>query len=268
MFKWFPGHMHKGRKAIDDIKGKIDVVIDVRDARAPLSTYNPLFDEYLGAKPRVVILNKMDRADPAVTPLWEAYFKAQGHACLTINAVQKNSASTIVRLATSIAKRVYRPGRPITAMIVGVPNVGKSTLINTLAGRKIAQAGNLPALTRAPQRVSINVEFELFDMPGILDPSPQDEAQQYRLALIAAMRDTVIEYDELGIFLLEFCQAHYPKALKQRYSLKDPQASVESIVEQLALHYGKQNENSVGALLVQDFRDGHLGRLSLERPPV
>jgi ribosome biogenesis GTPase A len=152
-------------------------------------------------------------------------------------------------------------------MIIGVPNVGKSTLMNALVGRKIAPAGNLPALTRAPQRVAITTEFELFDMPGILDPNPQDEAAQYRLALIAAMRDTVIDYAVLGTFLMEYCQKICPHVLVERYGLPDPQQPIEHILEYLAEHYGKQQEQGVGALVVQDFREGRLGRISLERPP-
>lgn len=266
MFKWFPGHMHKGRKAINELKSKIDVVLDVRDARAPLSTYNPLFEEYLGSKPRLIILNKIDQADPKVTKLWQTYFEAQKQAVLCLSALNQACIKNIVDLATTLSGRIYRPGRPITAMITGVPNVGKSTLINTLAGRKLAPAGNLPALTRAPQRVAINVAFELFDMPGILDPNPQDEQASYRLALISAMRDTVIDYDLLGGFLIQYCQLYYPHVLKQRYQIEPANMTVESILAQLRDVYGKKTDQSVGAWVVQDFREGRLGRMSLERP--
>jgi len=272
---WYPGHMHKARKKIKEAMPHIDLVIEVLDARIPHCSRNPLVAELRGDRPCIEILNKSDLADPRSTQAWIAYFEREnGVTALPLTSTQKGQVRKVVELAHALFPNRKTDRKPIRTMIMGIPNVGKSTLINSLAGKNIARVGNEPAVTRAQQQINLGNGIMLFDTPGILWPRMGDGSCGYRLAATGAVKDTAIEYEDIALFAAEYLLQAYPDALKERYGLSElPQRDIE-LLEALGKKRGclraggRIDLNKASTILLHDLRSGALGRISLERPEV
>jgi len=284
--QWFPGHMTRAKRQIEDKLKLIDVVFELIDARIPQSSRNPMIDEITGAKPRLVLLNKADLADPALTAAWCSYFRALGHEALAIDASSGTGVKDIpakarellrARIERQIAKGM-KP-RPVRALIVGIPNVGKSTLINRLAGRNVAATGDRPGVTKGQQWIRTGAELELLDTPGILWPKFEDARAGSLLAATGAIKEEVLHIDEVACFVLQTLADDYGGTLQERYSLADevPKAlpdlaAASTVLEAIGKRRGclgsggfVDYEKAAGVLL-RDLRSGKLGRITLERP--
>ncbi len=278
--QWFPGHMAKARREVTEKLKLVDIVFELIDARLPLSSRNPMIDQVIHQKPRLLILNKADLADKAETDKWIAYFKEQGAVAVAINSFQGQGLQVVTKTAKEILapqiermkKRGIRPGA-VRAMIVGIPNVGKSTLINRLAKRNIAKTGNTPGVTRAQQWIKYGKELELLDTPGILWPKFEDQEAGYKLALTGAIKDTLLNMDDLALYGLRFLEAHYPDRLNEKYGLTTIGESPDEILAVFD-HVGKLrnvlsaggeiNYDKVSELIVQDIRNEQLGKLTFD----
>lgn len=266
---WYPGHMHKARKDITLALHQVDAVIEVVDARLPYSSENPLLNRLIGQKPRLRILNKADLADPAISKRWLAWFAEHGIDALLMYREDDSALRQILKRVT--ARLETRNTRPNRIMIVGIPNVGKSTLINLLADRKIAKVGDEPAVTKARQEIKLGENLVLLDTPGILWPRLEDQQAAYRLAASGAIRNTAIELGDVGLFAVEFLQQRYPRYLQERYQLDaagmQPVALLEAIGKKRGcLTKGGVDFTKAGELVINDLRSGKLGLLSLETP--
>ena len=230
---WFPGHMHKAQKEIKEILPQIDVVIEVCDARLPFSSENPMITEIRGDKPLIKILNKSDLADPVKTQEWLIYLEAQQNVkAIALTTDSPSIAKTIPSLIRSLVPNKDETGKQINAVIVGIPNVGKSTLLNTLVGKAKAKVGNEPAVTKGQQRIRLDEGLYLYDTPGMLWPKIVNENSGYRLAITSAVKDTAFEHDDIACFAAEYLLEHYPERLKSRYKLDElPEQEVELLEE-------------------------------------
>ncbi|MDR5897877.1 ribosome biogenesis GTPase YlqF [Halomonas vilamensis] len=298
MLGWFPGHMNKARRQIKDALPEIDVVIEVLDARLPYSSANPMLAELTRHKPVLKILSRADLADPERTADWVAFFDAQPNTrALAITTTNARELKSIPKLCHTLAGEV-RADRDVRVMVMGIPNVGKSTLINGLAKRKIAKTGNEPAVTKRQQKVRIDGRVALIDTPGVLWPKIEDQASAYRLAASGAIRDTAIEYIDVGIITSAELAKRYPEALTARYKLTtlpryaapetpptveadgperpdflalagfDGHAILKDIARKRGgLRAGGEVDLHRGAeVLLHELRDGKLGRITLETP--
>lgn len=266
---WYPGHMHKARKDITRALQQVDALIEVVDARLPYASANPLLNSLVGERPRLRILNKADLADPLVSAQWLAHFRDLAIDSMLFDKADQGSLRRI--LPTLTARIPERSTRARRLMIVGIPNVGKSTLINLLAARKIARVGNEPAVTRARQEVRITENLVLLDTPGILWPRLDDQAAAYRLAISGAIRNTALELDDIGLQAVAFLQQRYPAVLRERYGvdpcLGEPLALLEAIgAKRGCLVRGGVDLTKAAEVVLNDLRGGKLGRLSLETP--
>ncbi len=272
---WFPGHMHKARKKIKEAMPKIDLVIEVMDARLPYSSENPLVSELRGDRPCIKILNKSDLADPAVTQAWQEHFeKETGVKALTLSATQKGQSRRVLELANKIFAGRNTALKPIRTMIMGIPNVGKSTLINSLAGKVIAKVGDEPAVTKQQQQINLGNGILLFDTPGFLWPRFEDQNSGYRLAVTGAIKNTAIEFEDIALYAAEYLLQAYPEALKTRYKLKQLPARDIELLEEIgrrrgALRSGGRIDlHNASEILLNDIRSGALGRISMESPAL
>jgi len=265
--------MHKARLEIQAALPKVDVVIEVLDARIPYSSENPMLAELLGDKPCLKVLTKSDLADEAQTKAWQDYLERT--ASVRAQAVTKEDVSTIRRL-TSVASNMvpHRHGKTVRAMIVGIPNVGKSTIINCLAGRKIAKTGNTPAVTKRQQRVNLDDGIALLDTPGVLWPNVHNVNSGYRLALLGSIKETAMDYAEVGFFGARAMLELHPDRLVERYGLESlPETDLE-VIESLGRRRGCLGRSGVvdidraSRILVTEVRSGGLGRLTLETPAM
>lgn len=273
---WYPGHMAKARRLLEAQLKRVDIVLELCDARLPLSSRNPDLDGLLASKPRLLLLNKEDLADPAATRQWISYFKDQGISAHPIQA-GKNKQK-ILKLVDALTaekrQRAQNRGIAITsrAMVVGVPNVGKSTLINALAGRSAMKTQDRPGVTRAPQWIKAGERLELLDTPGMLWPKLQDQVAARRLAYIAAIRDEVLDSYHLAIHLLDELMDIAPGQVATRYKLKDQSARGQALLEAICQARGflqKGNEFDLDrgvACVLDEFRAGLIGRITLEMP--
>src|SRR3954468_7762029 len=224
--QWFPGHMAKARREVTEKLKLVDIIFELVDARIPYSSRNPMIDEIIQHKPRLVLLNKADMADKEVTREWIAYFANKGIKALAINSQAGEGMKNIVQASNEILKEKFdrlkargvKP-RAIRAMIVGIPNAGKSTLINRLAKKNIAKTGNTPGVTKAQQWIKVGKELELLDTPGILWPKFEDQEVGCKLAVTGAIKDTLLNLQDLVVFSIKFLSVHYPERLKERYKL-------------------------------------------------
>lgn len=283
--QWFPGHMAKARRQIEEKLKLIDIVIELLDARIPLSSRNPMIDEILRNKPRIVLLNKADLADPDVTNMWVKYFADDGLQALPIDASSGNNMSLILArckeiLQDKIDKQLSKGMTPraIRALIVGIPNVGKSTLINRLAGRSIAATGDRPGITKSQQWIKVGKEMELLDTPGILWPKFEDQMVGYRLAATGAIKDEILNVEDVAFFAVKHLILHYKEAFAKRYSLEvgevdlDNPHEVVEIMEAIGKRRGclqsggTVNLEKASLVILHDLRSGKFGRLSLEKP--
>ena len=277
-FQWYPGHMTKAKRQMQEDIKLIDLVIELVDARIPLSSRNPDIDELGKNKARLILLNKADLASEAQNQAWAAWFKEKGFYVLQIDARRKNGMKTIQNVILEACQekieRDRRRGiknRPVRAMVVGIPNVGKSTFINTFAGKACAKTGNKPGVTKGKQWIRLNKNVELLDTPGILWPKFDDQMVGLRLALIGSIKDEILNIDELSLELIELLQQHYPGMLKERYDIDETLDKVK-VLEAIAVSRNcmkKGNEvdySKAAALVIDDFRSGRIGRITLEFP--
>lgn len=279
--QWYPGHMTKTRRMIAENLKYVDVVAEVIDARIPIASRNPDIDELVGGKPRVIILNRADQADPAASKAWGAYFRAQGMSVLECDArsgagVKQFSPVMRGALKEQIAKwkEKGQVGRPVRAMVVGIPNVGKSTFINSFAGTTRAKAANKPGVTRGKQWISVD-NFDLMDMPGVLWKKFDSLETASNLAFIGSIRDDILDIEELACGLLSSVRGIYPEQLLARYKLDEsalelpPYDLLQAIGAKrgMLISGGEVDTERAAKMLVGEFRASKWGRLSLERPP-
>jgi len=272
LINWYPGHMHKAQKKVREIMPTVNVVIEVLDARLPFSSANPMIEQLRKDKPFLKILSKTDLADAEVTKQWIDQIRlADNVDAMAISKSNTDLTRSIPNKIRELVGRWEHEHKTIKALILGIPNVGKSTLINILAGKKIAAVGNEPAVTKGQQKIRISDDIHLIDSPGMTWPGSKSEIVNYRLAVSGAIRDTALEYDDVGMYAAEFLLARYPERLLQTYSLTSLADEAWMVLEDIAKKRGCMSGRSadfkrVGELLVRDLRAGKLGRLSIERP--
>ncbi len=277
-YQWYPGHMTKAKRMMQEDIKLIDLVIELVDARIPLSSRNPDIDELGKNKARLILLNKSDLADPKYNKLWAEYFKEKGFHVLEINSKNGTGIKAIQGVVQDACKekidRDRKRGiinRPVRAMVVGIPNVGKSTFINSFAGKACTKTGNKPGVTKGKQWIRLNKGIELLDTPGILWPKFEDQAVGMKLAFIGSMNDEVLHIDELSLDLIHFLQEKYDGVLKKRYEV-EPVGNTSEILREICIArhcYMKGEEPDLqraAAIVVEDFRSGKLGRITLEFP--
>jgi len=278
--QWYPGHMTKTRRQMERDVKLVDLVAEVVDARIPASSRNPDIDAMVGERPRLIILNRADQADPTMTARWAAWFRRKGFGVLETDARSGRGVDQFSSAAKSVLKdklAAWRAkgqvGRPIRAMVVGVPNVGKSTFINKVARRKSAKASDRPGVTRGKQWVSVDSGLELLDTPGILWPRFEDEATGLHLAFTGAVKDEITDVEGLACALLELLRDRYPKALEERYKLEAPDGLPGwELLERCArkrgmlISGGEADTGRMAKVLLDEFRGGKLGRFTLEAP--
>ena len=277
-FQWYPGHMTKAKRMMQENMKLIDIMIELVDARIPLSSRNPDIDQLAANKARLILLNKTDMADERVTAQWEEYFKEKGFYVARTNSRSgkgvKGTQAIVMEACKEKIERNKKRGiknRPIRAMIAGIPNVGKSTFINSLAGKACTKTGNKPGVTKGKQWIKLNKNIELLDTPGILWPKFEDQQVGLRLALIGSIRDEILNQDEIAIELIEYLKNHYEGILSDRYQVDESEDRVK-ILEQIAMNRNckmKGNEldyEKASKILLEEFRNGKLGKISLEVP--
>ena len=278
--QWYPGHMTKAKRAMkEDIK-LIDLIIEVVDARVPLASRNPDIDELGKGKARLILLNKSDLADERYNEQWSAYFQKKGFYVVKVNAKSgaglKSIQGVIQEACKAKIERDRRRGiknRPIRAMVVGIPNVGKSTFINSYAGKACAKTGNKPGVTKGKQWIRLNKTLELLDTPGILWPKFEDQEVGKRLAFIGSIKDEILNLEELSLELLDYIRTNYPGLLNTRYGIEEegtPVSLLEAVADKRkCLIRGQEIDYAKAAgIVMEEFRNGKIGRITLEFPPV
>lgn len=278
--QWYPGHMTKAkRQMLEDLK-LIDLIIELVDARIPLSSRNPDIDELGKNKARLILLNKSDLADERYNEQWSAYFQKKGFYVVKVNAKSgaglKSIQGVIQEACKAKIERDRRRGiknRPIRAMVVGIPNVGKSTFINSYAGKACAKTGNKPGVTKGKQWIRLNKTLELLDTPGILWPKFEDQEVGKRLAFIGSIKDEILNLEELSLELLDYIRTNYPGLLNTRYGIEEegtPVSLLEAVADKRkCLIRGQEIDYAKAAgIVMEEFRNGKIGRITLEFPPV
>ena len=273
--QWYPGHMHKANKEIKEVLPKIDLIIEVLDSRIPFSSQNPLLSKLRGTKPCIRVLSKSDLSDPVVTQQWQDYLELeQGVKTLAITTQQPEKIKLITQLCKKMMPEKGSNDKVIKAMIMGIPNVGKSTVINILADRMIAITGNEPAVTKRQQRIKLPDNIVLSDTPGVLWPKIENPNSSYRLAATGAIKDTAIIYNDVAFFTMEYLLEHYPEEIKQRFQLDNIPDNEADAVEAIGrkrgcLRAGKKVDiEKTSKIIIAEFRSGVLGRITLETPDL
>jgi ribosome biogenesis GTPase A len=272
---WFPGHMHKAQKEIKEILPQIDVVIEVCDARLPLSSENPMITEIRGDLPLIKILNKSDLADPKKTAVWLEYLESQKNVkAIALTTDNPSVAKTLPSLIRKLAPSKNETGKQINVVIMGIPNVGKSTLLNTLVGKAKAKVGNEPAVTKGQQRIRLDEGLYLYDTPGMLWPKIINENSGYRLAITSAVKDTAFDHEDIACFAGEYLLAEYPERLQERYQLKTiPETEIE-LLEEIGRRRGcvksggRIDFHKASTILINEIRDSTLGGITFETPDI
>ena len=272
---WYPGHMHKAIREMTKILPDVDMVIELLDARLPASSQNPAIVTLRDNKPCIKILSKSDLADPETTSRWQAHFEkdASVKTCQTTLDL-KGKPESIIRLCQSLVPSRVNANLSMLVMVAGIPNVGKSTLINALAGRKIAKTGNEPAITKGQQRIKLGQGIMLLDTPGILWPKIENENSGYRLAASGAIKDTAMGIEDVAFYLAGYLIKRYPTALKDRYDLVSVPATEIEFIELMGARRGclsaggRVDLEKASAILVNEFRAGMLGAITLETPDM
>ena len=277
--QWYPGHMTKTRRQIEADLKLVDAVCEIVDARIPISSRNPDIDAICGNKPRIIILNRMDLADPSATKQWSAYFRSKGIACVVCDCKSRKGINGFVPAVQSVLQeKIQRNAakgmnKPVKIMIVGIPNVGKSTFINQISGRKGAKAENRPGVTRGKQWVTVDPTLLLLDTPGILWPKFEDPNVGMMLAYTGAVKEDVIDLEELACRLIELLYSRYPDAIKERYHIEatDGTPGYELLEEAgrkrgYLMARGEINTERMSKVLVDEYRSGKLGCFTLEFP--
>lgn len=279
-YQWYPGHMTKAKRMMQENLPLIDLIIELVDARVPLSSRNPDIDVMGKNKARLILMNKSDLSDARANAAWEEYFKGMGYYVLQLNSKNgtgmKNVQSKVREACKEKIEKDRKRGiknRPVRAMVVGIPNVGKSTFINSFAGRACTKTGNKPGVTKGKQWIHVNNELELLDTPGILWPKFEDQAVGLRLAMIGSINDEILSMEDLAFSTVDFLQKSYPNSLKDRFGI-DPDgmetlAILDAICEKRGcLKKGKEPDYArVSGQILDDFRSGKIGKITLELPP-
>lgn len=277
-FQWYPGHMTKAKRQMQEDIKLIDLVIELVDARIPLSSRNPDIDELGKNKARLIIMNKSDLSDEKANQEWAAFFKAKGYFVVGLDARTKVGMKQVTNVVMEACKeKIERDrkrgikNRPVRAMVVGIPNVGKSTFINSYAGKACAKTGNKPGVTKGKQWIRLSKELELLDTPGILWPKFEDQMVGLRLALIGSIKDEILNIDELSLELIKILKERYPGVMKDRYTVEEDLEEVKILtaIAEVRKCISKGNEldySKAANLIIDDFRSGKLGRITLEIP--
>lgn len=277
--QWFPGHMAKARRQVTEKLKLVDIIFELVDARIPQSSRNPMIDEIIQHKPRLVLLNKADMADKEKTREWVNYFHNKGIKALAINAQAGTGMKEIVKASEEILKEKFdrlrakgvKP-RAIRAMIVGIPNAGKSTLINRLAKKNIAKTGNMPGVTKAQQWIKVGKELELLDTPGILWPKFEDPEVGLKLALTGAIKDAILNLQDVAIYALKFLEHSYPERLKERYKINEFPEEIVPLFDEIGklrgclMGGGEVDYDKVTELVIREIRTEKMGPLTFEVP--
>jgi len=273
--QWFPGHMHRARKQIAELMVKVDVVLEVLDARLPGYSDNPMLRELRGTKPCIKLLNKSDLADPAVILAWKEFFKREkGIVPLEISATNPKDVRKIIPMIPKMVPSRNFLAQPINCLIAGIPNVGKSTLMNTLIGRKVARAANQAAITTKKKRVHLSDEITLYDTPGVLWPKIENRTASFMLAGSGAVRETAMDNEEVAEFVGNYLLKEYSELLKIRYKLQVlPENGLQLILavgkaRGCLVKGGDVDATKAASILLGELRSGQLGRISLEKPPA
>lgn len=275
--QWFPGHMTKAKRQMEENLKKVDFVIEIRDARIPDSSKNPMLDELIQNKPRLILLSKKDKADPIATKEWIQKLQSQGHQVLALDLIKDSYFKALVQAAQTTCQKLIdkqkrrgiRP-RALRAMVCGIPNVGKSTFINTMAKRKAAQTADRPGVTKSLQWIKLGQSLELLDTPGVLWPKFEDPNTGMRLAILGSVRDEVVNMQELAIYACRWLQETKPGLLANLYQIeeqKDPWQTLEKIaLKRGYLQKGSIDENRLVRSFIKDIREDKLGPLTWEFP--
>lgn len=279
--QWFPGHMAKARREVTEKLKLVDIVFELVDARIPVSSANPMLQEIIQQKQRLILLNKSDMADPDVTRQWISRFSEEGNKALAINSQSGRGLNEIIKAAEELLreKRDRRKAkglkpRAIRAMIIGIPNVGKSTLINRLAKKNIAKTGNTPGVTRGQQWIKVGKDLELLDTPGILWPKFEDQEIGYKLALTGAIKDSLLNMQDITVFALRFLEAHYPENMKKRYQLKEIPEDIVVLFDHIGklrgclTSGGEIDYEKTAETVIMDVRAQKLGNITFDMPDV
>ena len=272
---WYPGHMHKANKDMIKVLPQVDLIIELLDCRLPYSSQNPSIATLAKGKPCIKVLSKSDLADPAITLLWQEYFEQSASVKTMLTALdQTDKAQKLIQLCHKMVPRLAKAKFNLQAMITGIPNVGKSTLINAVAGRKVARTGDEPAITKGMQRIRINENLVFLDTPGILWPKIHNQNSGYRLAASGAIKDTAIEIEDIAMYLSAFLLQHYPKNLMARYEMTELPASDIDFLEVMGAKRGclrrggRVDLEKVSSILINEYRAGMLGKITLETPAM
>lgn len=278
-YQWYPGHMTKARRMMEENSKLIDLVIELVDARVPLASRNPDIDVLGKNKSRLILLNKSDLADESANKLWKAYFERQGMYVLEVNSKSGSGIKAIYGLVQEACReKIERDrkrgilNRPVRAMVVGIPNVGKSTFINSFAGKACTKTGNKPGVTKGKQWIRLNKSLELLDTPGILWPKFENQEVGLKLALIGSMNDEVLQVEDMAASLIDMLKENYGGVLAERYGVEEENETF-LIIEEIAKKRGcllkgeESDRKKAAALILDDFRSGRLGRITLEAPP-
>lgn len=271
--QWFPGHMNKARREIEDVMGQVDVVIEVLDARIPDSSQNPMLTQLRGDVPVLRLLNKKDLADPKRVDEWLVHWQEQESiTAKPFSTLEKQDVQSIKKWVATLVPHRGTAEKPIRAMIAGIPNVGKSSLMNALLGRRVAKVGDEPAVTKGQQKLKVTPEFVLLDTPGILWPKIENPKASYRLAVTGAVRDTAIDYQDVALVGLDFFIADYPDLLTTRYKIKNELGTNDETLKLIgskrgALRAGgKIDMHKAAEVFLNDVRSGTIGQFVMETP--
>lgn len=277
--QWFPGHMAKARREIIEKLKLVDVVIELLDARIPLSSQNPMVDEIINQKPRLILLNKSDLADRRVIDDWVSYFKEKNIKALPISSTKGKSVSSIPKEAENLIvekreamkKKGLKP-KPVRAMILGIPNVGKSSLINRLANKGVTKTGDRPGVTKGQQWIKVGQTMELLDTPGILWPKFEDQKVGYRLAATGAIKDELLHFDDIALFVINYFRENYKDRILERYDLEKLSDNDIEVIEQIGrrrgclVSGGEIDFDKASEIIIRELRSGKLGTFCLEKP--
>ncbi len=276
-YQWYPGHMSKAKRQIQDELKLVDVIIELVDARIPYSSKNPDIEKFAGNKPRVLLLNKADLADEVRTKEYKAYYEKKGYFVLTVNSKAGAGVKNVLNVVKEACKEKRERdlkrgiiGRPLRAMIVGIPNVGKSTFINSFAGKSVTLVGNKPGVTKGKQWIRLNKELELLDTPGILWPKFEDQKVGLRIAWIGSINEDILDIRELAMTLLSYLYEEYPGVINAKYGIEECADGFEAL-ERVARKRGclkKGGEADIeraSGIIMDDYRAGKIGRITLER---
>lgn len=275
LIQWYPGHMHKASKEIKQALPDIDLLIEILDARIPFSSQNPMLNQLRDDKPTIRVLSKTDLADPQLTQLWQSHLELdQGVKTLAVTTQQPDKIKQIIDLCSKMLPEKTAANKVMRTMIMGIPNVGKSTIINVLAGRTIAKTGNEPAVTKMQQRINLKNNIVLSDTPGVLWPNVENRNSGYRLAVTGAIKDTAFQHDDIALFALEYLLKTYPDAMQIRYKLDNMPTDATGLLQAIGqkrgcLRAGNQVDMDKAAkLFLTELRSGTIGQISLETPDM